>query len=121
MGRSGESYSLMYFTFPTGQYVRCPGCGGIAQMPCLICYLDNNGKYPECVWDIYSNPPQQPVTRKCIKCLRSKPIIEFGLENCASLSMKMRYSVCTECRRQRCVVAACAPQQNNEDERDNDD
>lgn len=27
------------FTPPIGRYVRCPGCGGLAQMPCLLCHL----------------------------------------------------------------------------------
>ncbi len=27
------------FTPPTGRYMRCPGCGGLAQMPCLACYV----------------------------------------------------------------------------------
>jgi len=27
------------FTPPTGFSVRCPGCGGMAQMPCLLCYI----------------------------------------------------------------------------------
>jgi len=27
------------FTPPAGLYVRCPTCGGMVQMPCLLCYL----------------------------------------------------------------------------------
>ena len=27
------------FTPPTGLPRRCPGCGGLAQMPCLACYI----------------------------------------------------------------------------------
>ena len=27
------------FTPPTGLPKRCPGCGGLAQMPCLACYI----------------------------------------------------------------------------------
>ncbi len=27
------------FIPPTGKPMRCPGCGGLAQMPCLLCYL----------------------------------------------------------------------------------
>jgi hypothetical protein len=27
------------FTPPTGMHVRCPGCGGLTQMPCLLCYI----------------------------------------------------------------------------------
>lgn len=27
------------FTPPTGMPLRCPGCGGLAQMPCLLCYI----------------------------------------------------------------------------------
>jgi hypothetical protein len=27
------------FIPPTGKPVRCPGCGGLAQMPCLLCYI----------------------------------------------------------------------------------
>jgi transcriptional regulator with XRE-family HTH domain len=27
------------FTLPMGIPVRCPGCGGLTQMPCLLCYL----------------------------------------------------------------------------------
>ena len=27
------------FIPPTGPLVRCPGCGGRVQMPCLLCYI----------------------------------------------------------------------------------
>jgi DNA-binding XRE family transcriptional regulator len=27
------------FVPPAGRHVRCPGCGALAQMPCLACYL----------------------------------------------------------------------------------
>ncbi|MBU4270367.1 MAG: hypothetical protein KKE86_06865 [Planctomycetes bacterium] len=27
------------FIPPMGIPVRCPGCGGLAQMPCLLCYI----------------------------------------------------------------------------------
>jgi transcriptional regulator with XRE-family HTH domain len=27
------------FTPPTGMPARCPGCGGLTQMPCLLCYV----------------------------------------------------------------------------------
>jgi hypothetical protein len=27
------------FTPPSGLPSRCPGCGGLAQMPCLLCYI----------------------------------------------------------------------------------
>ena len=27
------------FTPPAGLPVRCPGCGGRVQMPCLLCYI----------------------------------------------------------------------------------
>ncbi len=27
------------FTPPSGRHVRCPGCGGLVQMPCLLCYI----------------------------------------------------------------------------------
>jgi transcriptional regulator with XRE-family HTH domain len=27
------------FTAPAGPPVRCPGCGGMAQMPCLACHV----------------------------------------------------------------------------------
>jgi hypothetical protein len=27
------------FVPPTGVPVRCPGCGGRVQMPCLLCYI----------------------------------------------------------------------------------
>jgi len=27
------------FTPPTGMPTRCPGCGGLTQMPCLLCYI----------------------------------------------------------------------------------
>ena len=27
------------FTPPTGMPARCPGCGGLTQMPCLVCYI----------------------------------------------------------------------------------
>ncbi len=32
------------FISPAGRPVRCPGCGGLAQMPCLACYI-NKWKY----------------------------------------------------------------------------
>ncbi len=27
------------FRYPSGPPRRCPGCGGLVQMPCLLCYL----------------------------------------------------------------------------------
>jgi hypothetical protein len=27
------------FIPPDGEPVRCPGCGGLVQMPCLLCYM----------------------------------------------------------------------------------
>jgi hypothetical protein len=27
------------FDFPSGPPLRCPGCGGLVQMPCLLCRL----------------------------------------------------------------------------------
>ncbi len=27
------------FTPPSGIPTRCPGCGGMVQMPCLLCYI----------------------------------------------------------------------------------
>jgi hypothetical protein len=27
------------FIPPSGLPVRCPGCGGLTQMPCLVCYI----------------------------------------------------------------------------------
>jgi len=27
------------FIPPAGMPVRCPGCGGMVQMPCLLCYI----------------------------------------------------------------------------------
>ena len=38
-GRSRRPASHDRFIPPTGQPVRCPGCGGLTQMPCLVCYL----------------------------------------------------------------------------------
>jgi len=29
----------MYFVPPAGRPVRCSGCGGLVQMPCLACYI----------------------------------------------------------------------------------
>ena len=29
----------IHFIPPAGRPVRCPGCGGLAQMPCLTCYI----------------------------------------------------------------------------------
>ncbi len=29
------------FIVPQGLPVRCPGCGGLVQMPCLLCHLRN--------------------------------------------------------------------------------
>jgi hypothetical protein len=29
----------MYFIPPAGRPVRCAGCGGLVQMPCLACYV----------------------------------------------------------------------------------
>ncbi len=35
------------FPFPEGVPRRCPGCGGMVQMPCLLCYIRSLvcGKY----------------------------------------------------------------------------
>ena len=27
------------FPAPSGAHMRCPGCGGLVQMPCLLCYV----------------------------------------------------------------------------------
>ncbi len=32
------------FIPPSGRPVRCPECGGLAQMPCLLCYIRSQGK-----------------------------------------------------------------------------
>jgi hypothetical protein len=37
--RRGSDTKQDGFTPPTGMPVRCPGCGGLTQMPCLLCYL----------------------------------------------------------------------------------
>ena len=37
--RAGTSHDDSGFTPPTGRHKRCPGCGGLVQMPCLLCYL----------------------------------------------------------------------------------
>ncbi|MCC6125869.1 MAG: hypothetical protein IT426_12955 [Pirellulales bacterium] len=35
---SGEGFQP-----PRGLHFRCPGCGGMVQMPCLACYLRKKG------------------------------------------------------------------------------
>jgi len=30
----------IHFMPPAGPPIRCPGCGGLAQMPCLACYIN---------------------------------------------------------------------------------
>lgn len=37
--RQREHQADIGFTPPAGMPVRCPGCGGLTQMPCLLCYL----------------------------------------------------------------------------------
>ncbi len=32
------------FPFPQGLPRRCPGCGGMVQMPCLLCYVRSLGR-----------------------------------------------------------------------------
>jgi hypothetical protein len=38
-GGEGET-----FPFPQGVPRRCPGCGGMVQMPCLLCYVRALGR-----------------------------------------------------------------------------
>jgi hypothetical protein len=32
------------FAPPSGAHVRCAGCGGLVQMPCLACYIRQRGR-----------------------------------------------------------------------------
>ena len=36
------------FTPPSGLPARCPGCGGLVQMPCLLCFLRVRQGNPSC-------------------------------------------------------------------------
>jgi len=33
-----------HFVPPSGPLRRCPGCGGLVQMPCLVCYVRGLGR-----------------------------------------------------------------------------
>jgi transcriptional regulator with XRE-family HTH domain len=41
---SGRRVPGIDFIPPSGRPVRCPGCGGMVQMPCLLCYLRAIGR-----------------------------------------------------------------------------
>jgi hypothetical protein len=43
-------------------------------------------------------PPKQPERKMCIKCRESKPIAEYGKEECDSSSFRMIFSTCRRCR-----------------------
>lgn len=55
-------------TIPKGEFVRCPGCGGMVQMPCLLCYIDDGKR-------ITSGVPNVSI-RRCQQCGKTKPELE---------------------------------------------
>jgi hypothetical protein len=100
ISREGESVSLSCkdTSPPTGQYVRCPGCGGMVQMPCLSCYMSNGEEYPDCVVNAAFNPAETKTTRTCIRCRLVLPIERFGNEHSEEGGSGMVYSTCYSCR-----------------------
>jgi DNA-binding XRE family transcriptional regulator len=84
---------------PSGEYVRCPGCGGMVQMPCLACYFNKREqKYPDCVLESFRNPKPKSLTKCCISCGKTKPIGEFRTSGCISDGDVMCLSTCDACR-----------------------
>jgi hypothetical protein len=62
-GKRRDSYSCRSkepqnarFEPPTGSPARCPGCGGLTQMPCLACYIRS-----QCA---AKTPPPQGLSRR---------------------------------------------------------
>jgi len=86
---------------PSGSYVRCPGCGGMVQMPCLLCYFQKNGiGYPKEVLEAYRHPKPVPLTKRCSSCEKDKLVASFEQSDSAVNGVTMIRSICFECRRQ---------------------
>jgi NAD-dependent SIR2 family protein deacetylase len=82
---------------PTGDFVRCPTCGGKVQMPCLACRL-SEGRISEQIMDLCLHPKQKPKTKKCRVCGKEKLIIQFGNETLKMAGYRTIYTTCQSCR-----------------------
>jgi hypothetical protein len=84
---------------PSGAYVRCPGCGGIVQMPCLACFLANGNAHLDCVKSATERTSETEKTRKCVKCLQVLPVSRFGGKTYEDAGVvRIRYRTCRSCR-----------------------
>jgi len=55
----------MQLTEPSGEFVRCPSCGGMVQMPCLACYFLSGHEYPKEVIEAAQHPENHQSSRPC--------------------------------------------------------
>ena len=78
---------------PYGPLVRCPGCGGMVLMPCLLCYVTNGKKSSDCHSTI--TPPED---RVCILCHERKPAVEFRSDVTEAGGELRCYHTCFQCR-----------------------
>ncbi len=53
----------MHFMPPAGRPVRCSGCGGLVQMPCLACYLRRRNRRPKYPLRV----KEEPVANACLQ------------------------------------------------------
>ena len=85
------------FIVPSGRYVRCPECGGMAQMPCLACYYSYGETYPTCVLVAYQKRKMPPVKRRCLKCNKIQSERNFA-DTVQEGHTAIRHSICWRCR-----------------------
>lgn len=83
---------------PAGPLQRCPECGGMVQMPCLVCYFANCETYPDSILEAWLDPSSTDESRRCIRCQRTLPICAFGEQQTKAGSILMEYSTCRRCR-----------------------
>jgi len=83
---------------PSGDFVRCPECGGMVQMPCLECYVDNGGKHLFSIVEKTINPVPAATHRVCRVCNKRKPIRYFGRETAVGQTTCDILTVCQVCR-----------------------
>ena len=88
------------FIHPRGKLIRCPGCGGMVQMPCMSCYYANNRTYP--VEVIEATRHKRPSgRRKCIVCGKVKVSKYFRQGDNTTVDSRMYNHICYNCKRIR--------------------
>ena len=86
------------FIRPHGLLIRCPGCGGMVQMPYLSCYLACGEKYPDSVMALYRHPAVRLTAQKCIRCNKTKTTKVFRGDIQATGCSHMHFHTCASCR-----------------------